>query len=108
MARRQALHVADVKYTFDAVRGAPDAKAKLKVNPRKLWYENVDAIEAPDPYTVVFRLKKPQPSLLPMLASGYSPVLPAHVPLAEFKNKCIGTGPVQAQGEQAGRVRSST
>src|SRR5688500_14044017 len=28
----------DVKYTFDVVRGAPDAKAKLKVNPRKLWY----------------------------------------------------------------------
>src|SRR6266498_3360454 len=82
-----------VKYTFDAVRGAPDAKAKLKVNPRKLWYENIEAIETPDPYTVVFRLKKTQPSLLPMLASGYSPVLPAHVPLAEFKNKCIGTGP---------------
>src|SRR5688572_21660252 len=30
----------DVKYTFDAVRGAPDATAKLRVNPRKLWYEN--------------------------------------------------------------------
>ena len=67
----------DVKYTFDMVRGAPDAKAKLKVNPRKLWFENIDAIEAPDPYTVVFRLKRPQPSLLLMLASGYSPVYPA-------------------------------
>ena len=93
---------ADVKYTFDAVRGAPDAKAKLKVNPRKLWYENVDAIEAPDPYTVVFRLKKPQPSLLPMLASGYSPVYPAHVPLAEFKNKCIGTGPFKLKENKPG------
>ena len=28
-----------------------------------------------------------------MLASGYSPVLPAHVPLAEHRAKCIGTGP---------------
>jgi peptide/nickel transport system substrate-binding protein len=27
----------DVKYTFDMVRGAPEAKARLKVNPRKLW-----------------------------------------------------------------------
>jgi peptide/nickel transport system substrate-binding protein len=61
----------DVKYTFDAVRGAPDAKAKLKVNPRKLWYENIEVIEAPDLHTVVFRLKRPQPSLLLMLASGY-------------------------------------
>ena len=37
----------DVKYTFDMVRGAADAEGKLKVNPRKLWYENVEAIEAP-------------------------------------------------------------
>ncbi|HYE90432.1 MAG TPA: ABC transporter substrate-binding protein, partial [Terriglobales bacterium] len=63
----------DVKYTFDLVRGAPDAQGKLRVNPRKLWYENVEAIEAADPHTVAFRLKKPQPSLLLMLASGYSP-----------------------------------
>ncbi|MDP2702731.1 MAG: ABC transporter substrate-binding protein, partial [Candidatus Rokubacteria bacterium] len=83
----------DVKYTFDMVRGAPDAKAKLKVNPRKLWFENIDAIEAPDPYTVVFRLKRPQPSLLAMLASGYSPVLPEHVPLAEHRTRCLGSGP---------------
>src|SRR3989475_8163368 len=41
----------DVKYTFDTVRGAPDARAKLKVNSRKLWYQNVEAIAAPDPYT---------------------------------------------------------
>jgi peptide/nickel transport system substrate-binding protein len=28
-----------------------------------------------------------------MLASGYSPVLPAHVPLAEHRARCLGTGP---------------
>ncbi len=83
----------DVKYTFDLVRGAPDAKGKLRVNPRKDWYENVEAIETPDPYTVAFRLKYPQPSLLMMLASGYSPVYPEHVPVTEFKTKCVGTGP---------------
>jgi peptide/nickel transport system substrate-binding protein len=83
----------DVKFTFDVVREAPDAPAKLRINPRKDWYANVDAIEAPDPYTVVFRLKRPQPSLVAMLASGYSPVLPAHVPLAEHRSRCIGTGP---------------
>ena len=51
---------------------------------------------------MVFRLKRPQPSLLPMLASGYSPVLPAHVPLAEFKNKCIGTGPFKLKENKPG------
>ena len=83
----------DVKFTFDVVREAADASAKLRLNPRKEWYSNVDAIEAPDAHTVVFRLKRPQPSLLVMLASGYSPVIPAHVPLAEHRSRCIGTGP---------------
>jgi peptide/nickel transport system substrate-binding protein len=83
----------DVKFTFDVVREAAEAPAKLRINPRKEWYANVDAIEAPDPYTVVFRLKRPQPSLVAMLASGYSPVIPAHVPLAEHRSRCIGTGP---------------
>ncbi|HXG16250.1 MAG TPA: ABC transporter substrate-binding protein, partial [Calidithermus sp.] len=83
----------DVKYTFDMVREAPDATAKLRINPRKDWYANVEAIEAPDPHTVVFRLKRPQPSLLMMLASGYSPVYAAHVPVASYRTGCIGTGP---------------
>ncbi|MBI2203036.1 MAG: ABC transporter substrate-binding protein [Candidatus Rokubacteria bacterium] len=92
----------DVKYTFDMVRGAPDAKGKLRVNPRKLWYENVEAIEAPDPYTVAFRLKRPQPALLLMLASGYSPVYPAHVPPAEFRTRCVGTGPFKLKDHRPG------
>src|SRR6202158_2244364 len=83
----------DVKFTFDLVREAKDASTKLRLNPRKEWYANVEAIEAPDPYTVVFRLKRPQPSLLAMLASGYSPVIPAHVPLAEHRSRCVGSGP---------------
>ena len=83
----------DVKFTFDIAREAKDAPIRLRINPRKEWYANVEAIEAAEPYTVVFRLKRPQPSLLAMLASGYSPVLPAHVPLAEHRSRCLGTGP---------------
>ncbi|MDP2701748.1 MAG: ABC transporter substrate-binding protein [Candidatus Rokubacteria bacterium] len=60
----------DVKFTFDMVRDAPEAQAKLRTNPRKDWYANVEAVEAADPYTVVFRLKRPQPSMLLMLASA--------------------------------------
>jgi peptide/nickel transport system substrate-binding protein len=83
----------DVKFTFDMVREAKDATARLRLNPRKEWYSNVEAIETPDAYTVIFRLRRPQPSLLTMLASGYSPVLPAHVPPAEHRTRCLGTGP---------------
>jgi peptide/nickel transport system substrate-binding protein len=89
----QPFTAKDVKFTFDVVREAKDAPARLRINPRKEWYGNVEAIEAADPHTVVFRLKRPQPSLLTMLASGYSPVWPAHVPLAEHRTRCVGTGP---------------
>ena len=83
----------DVKFTFDMLREAPDAPAKLRINPRKDWYANIEAIETPDTHTAVFRLKKPQPSLLLMLASGYTPVYAAHVPPAEYRTNCVGTGP---------------
>jgi peptide/nickel transport system substrate-binding protein len=99
-----------VKYTFDVVREAPDAPARLRINPRKDWYANVEAIETPDPRTVVFRLKRPQPSLLMLLASGYSPVYPAHVPPAEFRTRCVGTGPFKLKewrkGEYVEYVRN--
>ncbi len=83
----------DVKFTFDMLREAPGAQGKLRLNPRKDWYVNVEALEAPDAHTVVFRLKRPQPSLLLMLASGYTPVYAAHVPPANYRTGCVGTGP---------------
>jgi peptide/nickel transport system substrate-binding protein len=83
----------DVKYTFDMVREAKDSAGKLRLSPRKDWYANVETIETPEPYTVVFHLKRPQPSLLLMLASGYSPVYPAHVPINDLRQRCVGTGP---------------
>jgi peptide/nickel transport system substrate-binding protein len=106
----QSFTSRDVKFTFDVVREAPDAPARLRLNPRKDWYANVEAIEAPDPYTVVFRLKRPQPSLLLMLASGQSPVYPAHVPPAEQRTRCVGTGPFKLKewkrGESVEYVRN--
>src|SRR3989475_5637308 len=100
----------DVKFTFDLLREAPDAPAKLRINPRKDWYANIEAVEAPDPYTAVFRLKKPQPSLLLMLASGYTPVYAAHVPPANYRTTCVGTGPFKVKewrkGEYVELVRN--
>ena len=87
----------DVKFTFDILREAPEAPAKLRINPRKDWYANLDGVEAPDPHTVVFRLKRPQPSLLTMLASGYTPIYAAHLPPASYRTGCIGTGPFKVK-----------
>src|SRR5216117_3295041 len=89
----QPFTAKDVKFTFDMLREAADAPAKLRINPRKDWYANVEAIETPDTHTAVFRLKKPQPSLLLMLASGYTPVYAAHLPPANYRTTCVGTGP---------------
>jgi peptide/nickel transport system substrate-binding protein len=100
----QPFTARDVKYTYDVVREAADAPAKLRLNPRKEWYANVEAIEAPEPHTVVFRLRRPQPSLLLMLASGYSPVYPAHVPLNELRQRCVGTGPFKLKQYSPGTM----
>jgi peptide/nickel transport system substrate-binding protein len=95
---------ADVKYTFDLIREAPGMTAKLRLNPRKLWYAQIQSIETPDPATVLFRLKRPQPALLMMMASGYSPIYPAHVPPAELRTRCVGTGPFKLQAYRPGEV----
>jgi peptide/nickel transport system substrate-binding protein len=42
---------------------------------------------------VTFHLKQPQPSLLALLASGYTPIYPCHVPAADMRRKPVGTGP---------------
>jgi peptide/nickel transport system substrate-binding protein len=50
-------------------------------------------VDAIDSATVVFRLKRPQPALLLMLASGYTPIYAAHLSPASYRTGCIGTGP---------------
>ncbi len=94
----------DVKYTFDLVREAPGITARLRLNPRKGWYSQVQSIDAPDPTTVIFRLKRPQPSLLMLLASGYSPVYPSHVPPNELRTRCDGTGPFKLKEYRPGEL----
>ena len=87
----------DVKHTFDVLRETPEAAHKLRLNPRREWYTNVDGVDVIDPTTVVFRLKRPQPSLLLMLASGFTPIYAAHVPPAAYRTGCVGTGPFRVR-----------
>ena len=94
----------DVKHTFDTVREAPGITTKLRVNPRQLWYENVESIETPDALTVAFRLKRPQQSLLLMLAAGWSAIYPAHIPVSELRSKCVGTGPFKLKEYRQGEL----
>src|SRR5262245_46368982 len=68
---------ADGKCTIDLLQG--NASEKLRINPRKTWYSNVEAVTTKGDYEVTFHLKQPQPSILAMLATGWSPIYPCHV-----------------------------
>ncbi len=82
---------ADVKCTWDMLLGK--SQDKLRLNPRKAWYRNLDDVVTEGNDTVTFVMKRPQPAFTMMLASAYGPVYPCHVPAAEMRNKPIGTGP---------------
>ena len=81
----------DVKCTWDLLTGR--GNDKLRINPRKSWYDNLDAVTTHGDFAVAFRLKRPQPSFLTLLASGWSPVYPCHVPARDMRQHPIGTGP---------------
>jgi len=87
----QPFTAKDVICTFDLVTGK--GEQKLRRNPRQSWYGNVDSVTANGDYEVTVHLKRPQPSILSLLASGYTPVYPCHIPVAQMRTKPIGTGP---------------
>jgi peptide/nickel transport system substrate-binding protein len=62
-------------------------------NPRKVWYTNLLEVTTNGDHEATFHLKEPQPSLIMLLSSGYSPVYPCHVPPKAMRTRPIGTGP---------------
>jgi peptide/nickel transport system substrate-binding protein len=81
----------DVKCTWDLLTGK--ANEKLRIDPRKSWYTNLEEVIVKSDYEVTLRLNRPQPALIALLASGWSPVYPCHVPPRDMRSHPIGTGP---------------
>jgi peptide/nickel transport system substrate-binding protein len=81
----------DVKCTWDLLAGT--STEKLRINPRKSWYRNLDRVIVNADHEVTFHLSRPQPSFIALLASGWSPVYPCHVPPKDMRLKPVGTGP---------------
>ena len=81
----------DVKCTWDMLLGK--SSEKLRLNPRKAWYRNLEEVTTNGDYEVTFHLKRPQPGLLMLLASGWSPIYPCHVSPRDMRSRPIGTGP---------------
>jgi len=82
---------ADVKCTWDLLTGR--AADRLRLNPRKSWWNNVAEISVDGPAEATFVLKRPQPAILALIASGYTPVYPCHVSPRDMRQHPIGTGP---------------
>jgi len=81
----------DVQCTWDLLTGK--TSDQLRINPRKAWYRNLEEVAVNGDYEVTFRLKRPQPAFIALLASGFSPVYPCHVSPREMRSHPIGTGP---------------
>jgi peptide/nickel transport system substrate-binding protein len=82
---------ADVKCTFDMLAGT--GQNKFRKNPRKDWYFNLEKVTTEGDFQATFHLKRPQPAILAMLASGYTPIYACHVSAAQQRTNPIGTGP---------------
>jgi peptide/nickel transport system substrate-binding protein len=87
----QPFTAKDVKCTFDLLQGK--AQDKFRKNPRKDLFNNITEVTINGDFEVTLHLKRPQPSLLAMLASGYTPMYSCHVPAAQMRTHPIGTGP---------------
>ncbi|MGE4047194.1 MAG: ABC transporter substrate-binding protein [Acetobacteraceae bacterium] len=87
----KAFTADDVKCTFDLLTGR--AKERLRLNARAGWYSNLMDVTTNGKLEVTLVLNRPQPSILSMVASGYTPVYPCHVPPAKMRTDPIGTGP---------------
>jgi peptide/nickel transport system substrate-binding protein len=81
----------DVQCTWDLLSGK--SSAKLRINPRRSWYNNLEEVITNGDDEATFVLKRPQPALIALLASGLAPVYPCHVSPRDMRSHPIGTGP---------------
>jgi peptide/nickel transport system substrate-binding protein len=95
------LTATDVKATYDKIVFPPDGVRSI----RKNAYTAVMSIEAPDPGTVVFKLKFPSAALLDNLASPWNVIYPKKYLDKDpnhFRNNVMGSGPFKFKGYTRG------
>ena len=82
----------DVKASYDKIIFPPPGVGSS----RKGQYSDVESVEAPDPYTVVFRLKHPSASFIASLLSPYNFIYKADILAKDphwYEKNIMGTGP---------------
>jgi peptide/nickel transport system substrate-binding protein len=71
------------------------AKEKVRFNPRKSSFKNLESVTADTDYQVTFHLKRQQPAFPTLLAGGFSEITPCHQTPDQMRQHPIGTGPFQ-------------
>jgi peptide/nickel transport system substrate-binding protein len=82
----------DIKASYDKIIKPPAGVKSL----RAVAYQSVTAVEAPDPHTVVFKLKWPESSFLLNLASPWNFIYKADIIAKDpkwYETNIMGTGP---------------
>ncbi len=95
------LTAADIKATYEKIVFPPEGVRSI----RKQAYTAVERIEAPDPSTVVFKLKFPSASLLANLASPWNVIFPKKYLDKDpnyFKTNVVGSGPFKFKNYMPG------
>ena len=95
------LTSADVKASYDKIISPPQGVRST----RKNAYTEISAVEAPDPTTVVFKLKFPSSSLLANLASPWNVIYPKKYLDRDpnyFKSNVVGSGPFKLKSYTRG------
>jgi peptide/nickel transport system substrate-binding protein len=83
----------------------PEVHARARVN-----FSQVASVEAPDPHTVVFRLKTPYPGFIYAFETSSAPMMPKHIYAGtDYRNnpanaRPIGTGPFRFKEWQRGSI----
>ncbi len=80
------LTSADVKWTLDSIMSGKIRTAKAAT------YQFIDHVEAPDPYTLIIKLKEPYATLLWNLSDGAFGIVPNGAGI-DFSQHPVGSGP---------------
>lgn len=92
----------DVVHTWNLIQGK--LEDRLRLNPHAPWYSNVTEVTAKGDDHVVFRLGRPQPALIQLLAAAGAPVYPAHMSARDMRATPIGTGAFKFAEYRRGEV----
>jgi peptide/nickel transport system substrate-binding protein len=96
------LTAADVVKTWEMIIHP----AKDMISPRESWYMMVDTVEAPDPSTVVFRLKFATTAFLPALADPFTFIYKKEVLDKDprwYEKNVLGSGPFKFAEYETGQ-----